>query len=63
MKYNTRDQHAVVSEMLSNKDVSAKMSSKKRPAAITLKEVIFFHIDAANNFPDHFLLELQFLEC
>lgn len=49
MKYNTKDQHAVVSEMLSNKNHSAKMlSNKKIPAAITLKEVIFSHTDAAN---------------
>lgn len=50
MKYNTRDQHAVVSEMLSNKNLSGKtLSNKKKPAATTWKEVIFSHTDAANN--------------
>lgn len=50
IKFNTRDQHAVVSEMLSNKNLSAKMlSNKKIPAAITSKKVIFSHTDAAND--------------
>lgn len=49
IKYNTRDRHALVSEMLSNKNLSAKMSNKKISTAVTSKEVIFSHTDAAND--------------
>lgn len=49
MKCKTRDQCAVVSEVLSNKNLSVKMlSNKKMPTVITSKEVIFSYTDAAN---------------
>lgn len=49
MKFKTRHQRTVVSEMLSNKNLSAKiLSNKKIPTAITSKEVIFSHTESAN---------------